>query len=213
MADKQARLTTPLPPGTSAPDFRLHDTPDQAVSPSDFRGRPVVLAFYPADWSPVCSDQMVLYQELMPEFQSTMPSCSESPSTASCATWPSPRTGRSSFRCSRTSSRRERYPAPIGPTGRGTATASERAVLHRSRGLDLLQLPVARRREPGRRWHPLRARRPGEPEESVMTTVWQAVLTLPAAPRRDHIRGPGNAPAMLDHGQGSPTFHGSSWRR
>jgi peroxiredoxin len=39
------------------------------VAVNDFRGRPVVLAFYPADWSPVCSDQMVLYQEVMPEFQ------------------------------------------------------------------------------------------------------------------------------------------------
>jgi peroxiredoxin len=61
--------TTPLPPGTPAPDFQLHDTPDQTVSLQEFRGRPVVLAFYPADWSPVCSDQMVLYQELAPEFE------------------------------------------------------------------------------------------------------------------------------------------------
>jgi len=59
----------PLPPGTPAPDFRLHSTPDQAVSLSDFRGQPVILAFYPADWSPVCGDQMVLYQEILPEFQ------------------------------------------------------------------------------------------------------------------------------------------------
>ena len=68
MVDRRAPQL-PLPPGAPAPDFQLHDTPDQAVSPSDFRGRPVVLALYPADWSPVCSDQMVLYQELMPEFQ------------------------------------------------------------------------------------------------------------------------------------------------
>jgi peroxiredoxin len=60
---------TPLPPGTAAPDFELHSTPDQTVSLSDFRGRPVILAFYPEDWSPVCSDQMALYQELRPEFQ------------------------------------------------------------------------------------------------------------------------------------------------
>jgi peroxiredoxin len=58
-----------LPPGQRAPDFTLHSTPDQNVSLSDFSGRTVVLAFYPADWSPVCSDQMVLYQELKPEFQ------------------------------------------------------------------------------------------------------------------------------------------------
>jgi peroxiredoxin len=59
----------PLPPGTSAPDFTLHSTPDQTVSLHDFRGQPVILAFYPADWSPVCGDQMSLYQELLPEFQ------------------------------------------------------------------------------------------------------------------------------------------------
>jgi len=57
-----------LPAGTPAPDFSLHATPDQLVSLSDFRGRPVILAFYPADWSPVCGDQMALYNELLDEF-------------------------------------------------------------------------------------------------------------------------------------------------
>jgi peroxiredoxin len=60
---------TPLPPGTAAPDFELRSTPDQTVSLSDFRGRPAILAFYPEDWSPVCSDQMALYQQVLPEFQ------------------------------------------------------------------------------------------------------------------------------------------------
>ena len=59
----------PLPPGTEAPEFRLPSTPDQTVSLSEFRGRPVILAFYPEDWSPVCSDQLALYQELLQEFQ------------------------------------------------------------------------------------------------------------------------------------------------
>jgi peroxiredoxin len=63
------QLATPLPPGTKAPDFELPSTPDQSVSLAEFRGRPVILAFYPEDWSPVCSDQMALYQELLPEFQ------------------------------------------------------------------------------------------------------------------------------------------------
>jgi len=57
-----------LQPGTPAPDFTLHSTPDQAVSLSEFRGRPVILAFYPADWSPVCGDQMALYNQILPEF-------------------------------------------------------------------------------------------------------------------------------------------------
>jgi len=58
-----------LSPGTPAPDFTLPVTPDQKLSLRDLRGRPVVLAFYPADWSPVCGDQMALYNEVLPEFQ------------------------------------------------------------------------------------------------------------------------------------------------
>jgi peroxiredoxin len=60
---------SPLPAGTKAPDFELPSKPDQTVSLADFRGQPVILAFYPGDWSPVCSDQMALYQEVLPEFQ------------------------------------------------------------------------------------------------------------------------------------------------
>lgn len=59
---------TALKPGAQAPDFSLLSTPDQKVSLSDFRGQPVVLVFYPADWSPICSDQLTLYNELKPEF-------------------------------------------------------------------------------------------------------------------------------------------------
>jgi peroxiredoxin len=58
-----------LQPGTPAPEFTLRSTPDETVPLSDFRGRPVILAFYPADWSPVCGDQMVLYNELLGEFK------------------------------------------------------------------------------------------------------------------------------------------------
>ena len=60
--------SAPLPAGVPAPDFTLQATPDQKVSLADFRGKPVILAFYPEDWSPVCSDQLALYQELLPEF-------------------------------------------------------------------------------------------------------------------------------------------------
>ena len=59
---------TPLATGTEAPNFELRSTPDQALSLSELRGRPVVLVFYPEDWSPVCSDQLTLYQELQSEF-------------------------------------------------------------------------------------------------------------------------------------------------
>ena len=59
----------PLPTGSEAPPFELPSTPDQTVSLAEFRGQPVILAFYPEDWSPVCSDQMALYQEVLPEFR------------------------------------------------------------------------------------------------------------------------------------------------
>jgi peroxiredoxin len=63
------RPAAPLPAGTKAPDFELPSAPDQTVSLADFRGQPVILAFYPGDWSPVCSDQMGLYQAVLPELQ------------------------------------------------------------------------------------------------------------------------------------------------
>jgi peroxiredoxin len=55
--------------GAKAPDFSLSVTPDQKITLSQLRGKPVILAFYPADWSPVCGDQMALYNEVLPEFQ------------------------------------------------------------------------------------------------------------------------------------------------
>ncbi len=58
-----------LSAGTAAPAFARHSTPDEPVSLNDFRGRPIVLVFYPADWSPVCGDQLALYNEVLPEFQ------------------------------------------------------------------------------------------------------------------------------------------------
>src|SRR5215475_8926102 len=64
-----ANGSTALTHGTPAPDFQLKSTPDQTVRLSEFRGQPVVLAFYPADWSPVCGDQMALYNEMLSEFQ------------------------------------------------------------------------------------------------------------------------------------------------
>lgn len=64
-----AQESTALPAGTRAPDFTLHTTPDQEVSLSDFRGKRVVLAFYPADWSPVCGDELAVYNEVLPELR------------------------------------------------------------------------------------------------------------------------------------------------
>ncbi len=61
-------MSSILAAGTRAPDFSLHVTPDQVLSLGDLAGKPVILAFYPADWSPVCGDQMALYNEILPEF-------------------------------------------------------------------------------------------------------------------------------------------------
>jgi peroxiredoxin len=61
--------STILEPGTPAPDFTLHSTPDQSVSLSQFRGRPTILVFYPADFSPVCGDEMALFNEILSEFE------------------------------------------------------------------------------------------------------------------------------------------------
>ena len=58
-----------LQKGTPAPDFELNSTPDQTLKLSDMKGKRVILAFYPADWSPVCSDQMSLYNETRKIFQ------------------------------------------------------------------------------------------------------------------------------------------------
>jgi len=58
-----------LSAGARAPDFSLPSTPDQRLSLSELRGQPVILAFYPADWSPVCGDQLALYNEVLDEFK------------------------------------------------------------------------------------------------------------------------------------------------
>src|SRR3984885_13958810 len=54
--------------GTKAPDFSLFTTPDQQIKLSQLKGKKVILAFYPADWSPVCGDQMALYNETLKFF-------------------------------------------------------------------------------------------------------------------------------------------------
>jgi peroxiredoxin len=58
-----------LAAGIRAPDFSLPTGPTARAALSDFRGHPVVLVFYPADWSPVCGDQLALYNELADEFR------------------------------------------------------------------------------------------------------------------------------------------------
>lgn len=69
VSEAQQHSMSILTPGTPAPSFTLRSTPDRTFSLAALRGLPVVLAFYPADWSPVCGDQMALYDEVLPEFR------------------------------------------------------------------------------------------------------------------------------------------------
>jgi peroxiredoxin len=56
-------------PGMPAPDFSLPDQSGNMVSLGDFAGRKLMLCFYPLDFSPVCSDQLSIYQEVLPEIE------------------------------------------------------------------------------------------------------------------------------------------------
>jgi peroxiredoxin len=56
-----------IEPGSAAPDFTLDDQDGNPVSLDDFAGRKLVLAFYPLDFSPVCTDQLSIYQEVLEE--------------------------------------------------------------------------------------------------------------------------------------------------
>ena len=67
--DPSQKVSKPLSPGTPAPDFNLRAGHDKIVKLSDYRGRPVILAFYPADFSPVCTDELALFNEVLPEFE------------------------------------------------------------------------------------------------------------------------------------------------
>lgn len=53
--------------GESAPDFTLRNQDGEDVSLADYKGRKALLVFYPMDFSPVCSDQLSIYQEVKPE--------------------------------------------------------------------------------------------------------------------------------------------------
>ena len=49
--------------------FTLPTLPGQSASLADYLGRPAILVFYPADWSPDCGDQLALYNEVLEEFE------------------------------------------------------------------------------------------------------------------------------------------------
>jgi peroxiredoxin len=59
---------TLLAPASPAPDFTLPSTINNPIRLADFQGKPVILVFYPGDFTPICGDQLSLYNELLPLF-------------------------------------------------------------------------------------------------------------------------------------------------
>jgi len=53
--------------GEPAPDFTLANHKGEQVSLADLRGRKTMLVFYPGDFSPTCTDQLSIYQEVLSE--------------------------------------------------------------------------------------------------------------------------------------------------
>ncbi len=58
-----------IEPGQPAPDFELRDQDGKKVRLEDLKGQTTLLVFYPLDFSPVCTDQLNVYQEILPELE------------------------------------------------------------------------------------------------------------------------------------------------
>jgi peroxiredoxin len=62
-------MAQPLAPDTPAPDFALLDGEGRRIRLSGFRGRNVMLAFYPGDWTPVCTSELSLFEETLDDIR------------------------------------------------------------------------------------------------------------------------------------------------
>jgi peroxiredoxin (alkyl hydroperoxide reductase subunit C) len=58
---------TVIAPGTPAPSFRLARAGGESFGEQDLRGRTTALVFYPFAFSPVCTDQLQLYEPVTAE--------------------------------------------------------------------------------------------------------------------------------------------------
>jgi hypothetical protein len=128
-------MSSILAAGTVAPHFYAARYPDQNLALSDLRGKPVILTFYPADWSPVCGDQVMLYNEILPpSFTNTTRKCWASRSTGCGAMQPSPATATCIFHCSPISNPRARLRGNTAPIVRATASANAHCSCSTGRG-------------------------------------------------------------------------------
>src|SRR5258705_2044570 len=178
-------MSSILAAGTEAPDFALRVTPDQNLTLSDLRGRPVILAFYPADWSPVCGDQMTLYNEILPEFHKHD---AELLGISVDGAW-----------CHAAFARDRHLHFPLlsdfEPKGevarkyrayRTSEGVAERAVRARPAGHDCVELLLPDRGQSRRRWNSWRSRKTLRSGKAVMATLKTPIT------QNDHIRGPAN---------------------
>ena len=140
-----------LTPGTLAPEFSLSVTPDQKLALRELRGNPVILAFYPADWSPVCGDQLApLQSSARRVLEGSTRSSSESPSMVCGVIWRTREIASSGSRCSRTSSPRVTSPSGLRGLSERTGGLSERALFVIDRNGVIAWSYVAARGESGR---------------------------------------------------------------
>ena len=174
----------------------LHARPDGELSPTS-AGRRLIIAFYPADWSPVCTDQMALYNEILPEFGRSAPSSSASRSTRLVPHRVRARPATSTSRCSPTSIRRARSRSAYGVYDDAHRHERAGALRRRRRRRHPLELRLADRRQPGRRRHPhalesLAARAAADSVSAVLDrprlTVRSASATTSSARRRRRSR-------------------------
>ena len=151
--------SAPLTPGTKAPDFALPSAPDQTFSLDDLQGRSAILVFYPEDWSPVCSDQLALYQQLLPEFRKLG---GELVGISVDGVWSHLAFAKDrnlTSPCSRTSSPKAKWRGRTASTATKDGTSERALYVIDARWRRAVELRLAGRDQPWRRRDPARPRR------------------------------------------------------
>jgi peroxiredoxin len=155
---------TALEAGTRAPSFSLAASSRDAgerrewFTDRDFRGRPLILAFYPADWSPVCGDQMALYNAVLPEFERLGAALLGVSVDGSFVLSSVPRDRKLRFSLLADFEEKGRMARDYGVYRASDGTAERALFVIDGDGRDPVELRLADQRESGCRWNPSRAR-------------------------------------------------------